>query len=429
MNCEDDNIMKTKALSMSQKEILNFEQYYENTSVNNIVGVAHLGLSFDYEEINNALNELIRKNDSHRLRITIENGEYKQYLNKYQKQNFSYIDFYKDKINYETWLYEETNLNTFAYDDDLFKFVILKFPEGGLGLFSLQHHVIADGWSMTLFMDFLTKQLTKEIVCDLPNSSYIETIENELKYTNSKRFQKDERFWSGKLRELNNNTPLKKTKLDNGSSRRNSFKLSNLETKRVDYFCKYNEASISNLFSCIMLIIIYKKSLYNINSVGLLIHNRHSNSEKYTTGNYTKALPVIVKTDKELSIREYLDRVKVETFNILKHRKYPYNNIFRDNSNGNGLLDCLISYHNTQYNSAFLKNGFSEKWINTDTLHTPLRINISNRSSEEGYIIDYDYQNSILNESEIYTLHQNILRVLFIMLTDSEQKIDEIDLI
>ncbi|MGS0652792.1 condensation domain-containing protein, partial [Staphylococcus arlettae] len=75
-----------------------------------------------------------------------------------------------------------------------------------------------------------------------------------------------------------------------------------------------------------------------------------------------------------------------------KHRKYPYDYIVEDSGNKKGLLDCFVSFQNTQYNAEFIEDGFSDEWLDSGTNNAPLSLNISNRSSKNGLDIDYDYQ-------------------------------------
>lgn len=56
--------METKLLSYAQNEILQIEQYYESTSINNIVGIMHMRNGLEYDEINVAFNALVQSHDS-----------------------------------------------------------------------------------------------------------------------------------------------------------------------------------------------------------------------------------------------------------------------------------------------------------------------------------------------------------------------------
>lgn len=110
------------------------------------------------------------------------------------------------------------------------------------------------------------------------------------------------------------------------------MKLSEAETKRIFQYCEAHGVSISNLFSAIMQIIKHKNTLSTTNSVGLLIHNRNTKKEKSSTGIFSRVLPMIVDTDPEQTVQDYLEKF-VESLNLLKHRKYPYDYIVENSGN------------------------------------------------------------------------------------------------
>ena len=151
---------------------------------------------------------------------------------------------------------------------------------------------------MTLAVNFLIRKLAGKNTEEDARASYLDTIATETKYEQSPRFNKDKQFWLEKLENFENNTLFEKTTLDSAVGKRRSFSLSNADTKRIKDFCENNQISISNLYSSVMLILKYKQTLSQTNSVGLLIHNRDSKKEKISTGVYSRVLPMIVEVDK-----------------------------------------------------------------------------------------------------------------------------------
>ncbi|PTK57799.1 condensation domain-containing protein, partial [Staphylococcus haemolyticus] len=138
-------------------------------------------------------------------------------------------------------------------------------------------------------------------------------------YETSKRFTKDKEFWLAKLENFEDNILFEKTTLDRAVGKRISIHLLDKATDNIKRFCEENEVSISNLFSAIMHVIKQKKTLSKTNSVGLLIHNRNNRKEKTSTGIFSRVLPMIVEMDKNLSIKSYLNKIKLESLNVLKH--------------------------------------------------------------------------------------------------------------
>ncbi|AID03039.1 hypothetical protein BE24_13045 [Staphylococcus xylosus] len=122
----------TKLLSYAQKEILQIEQFYENTSINNIAGIVHMNNGLGYDEVNEAFNKIIEQHDTLRIRVTREEGEYKQYLVDYEHQNFEFIDFYQDEVGYDKWVRESATMNIFNLDEPLYRVIIAKAPQGTL---------------------------------------------------------------------------------------------------------------------------------------------------------------------------------------------------------------------------------------------------------------------------------------------------------
>ncbi|PTJ83802.1 hypothetical protein BU055_06945 [Staphylococcus succinus] len=422
-------MIKTKLLSYAQKEILQIEQFYENTSINNIAGVVHVENGLGYEKINESFNKVIEQHDTLRIRITKEDGDYKQYLVDYEHQDFEFVDFYQDEVGYEKWVKETASMNIFALDEDLYRVIIAKCPDGHLGIFLLQHHLISDAWGVTIIVDNLVKKLVDKEDEETESATYFEAIASENDYETSKRFTKDKEFWLEKLENFEDNILFEKTTLDSAVGKRISIHLLDKDTDNIKRFCEENEVSISNLFSAIMHVIKHKKTLSKTNSVGLLIHNRNNRKEKTSTGIFSRVLPMIVEMDKNLSIKSYLNKIKLESLNVLKHRKYPYDYIVENSGNKKGLVDCFVSFQNAQYDSEFMNDGFTDEWLDNGTNNAPLSVNISNRSSKNGLDIDYDYQIDVLDEAGVYQLHETILNVLNSMIEDPERKIKDIEIV
>ena len=49
-----------KDLSYAQKDLVDLEQYYEGTSMNNIGGMLYVGKEITYEKVNKALNTILK---------------------------------------------------------------------------------------------------------------------------------------------------------------------------------------------------------------------------------------------------------------------------------------------------------------------------------------------------------------------------------
>ncbi|CCI59697.1 putative non-ribosomal siderophore peptide synthetase component [Staphylococcus equorum subsp. equorum Mu2] len=421
--------METINLSDAQTEIIQLQEYYENNSINNISVIIYIKPGIKIEEIEKALNNLIKTHETYRIKLKKVKSEYKQYISEHKDKKFDFVDFKNNQVGYTKWINEQARKNLFSTDSDLFDFKIVKLPTGKIGIFLMEHHVISDAWSITVAANTISKYLN-----DGPNSKEIEStyfdyIEEEIEYKNTKRFEKDKSFWLKKTENLEDNELFEKNSDNNGQSNRKSYSLSDIETHRIHEFCEKNNISINNLFSAIMIIIKYKKTASKKISVGSIMHNRNKKAEKGVTGVFSRALPIIIDVSSDYSISDLLTQTKYETFNILKHRKYPYRNIVEDSGGQKGLLDCLISYQNTQYSHEVLKNVYSDEWIENGSNNAPLTVNISNRNRKNTLTVDYDYQTAIVNEKEIIDLHNIILKIMDEAIENPNTKIKNIEIL
>ncbi|MGO3273023.1 MAG: amino acid adenylation domain-containing protein [Staphylococcus equorum] len=421
--------METINLSDAQTEIIQLQEYYENNSINNISVIIYIKPGIKIEEIEKALNNLIKTHETYRIKLKKVKSEYKQYISEHKDKKFDFVDFKNNQVGYTKWINEQARKNLFSTDSDLFDFKIVKLPTGKIGIFLMEHHVISDAWSITVAANTISKYLN-----DGPNSKEIEStyfdyIEEEIEYKNTKRFEKDKSFWLKKTENLEDNELFEKNSDNNAHSNRKSYSLSDIETHRIHEFCEKNNISINNLFSAMMIIIKYKKTASKKISVGSIMHNRNKKAEKGVTGVFSRALPIIIDVSSDYSISDLLTQTKYETFNILKHRKYPYRNIVEDSCGQKGLLDCLISYQNTQYSHEVLKNVYSDEWIENGSNNAPLTVNISNRNRKNTLTVDYDYQTAIVNEKEIIDLHNIILKIMDKAIENPNTKIKNIEIL
>ncbi len=246
-------------LSEAQREIIQLEEYYENTSINNIAAIVTIKDNVKIEEIDKSLNNLIKRHESYRIKVRKLNSEYKQYIDEYKRKDFEYIDFYNNKKGYDEWITTQIKSNIFALNSELFKFVILTQPSGDIGILLLQHHFISDGWSMTIAGNKLCESLIygkKEANFEY---TYLDHVEEEINYKNSSRFEKDKQFWLKKVENLENNELFENKRTNSAQGHRLNYRLSDIYTHKIMDFCKSNQLSISNLFSAAMLILKYKK--------------------------------------------------------------------------------------------------------------------------------------------------------------------------
>lgn len=415
--------MKTFQLSDAQVESLNKELMHVNTSINNIAGIITISNDIPFSDIVTGINHVMAQHDVYMYRLTQVGSEYRQYIDEFKEQEFEYIDFTNDPQSYDYWVDKQVRKNIFRMDQPLYEFTILTLPEGQTAIFTLHHHMISDAWSTTLSGNALFEYFLYGEHKTNSSHGYLKSIENEIAYKNSNKFNKDKRFWSKKVEDFKFAPLFEKHSNSNAVADRVSFHLSETTTQSIYTFCENNEISLNNLFSSAMMLLKYIRTGSPQVSTGILIHNRNKQFEKTTIGDYARVLPIIMEIDPQDALLTHLRTVKNEAFKVLKHRKYPFNSLRKDTKSTQPLFDCTVSFQKNQYNPTLIQKGFTDKWLSSYAHHIPIGLNVSNRNSQNDIAIDYNYQVDYLTEEDVVAVHQDIMNIIGEITNSPNQRI------
>ncbi len=322
------------------------------------------------------------------------------------------------------------------FDSDLFYFALIKLP-GETALFFKTHHLITDGWAMTIIMDktleyYLALKNKQKLIIN--TSPYLEYIKAEQKYFTSERFNKDQAFWNNQIQSIPEFVYLK-NKPANCSTKmkRNGYYISTLLSSKINHFCNEQKISIFILFTSAF--IIYIHYIYSKRDValGTALLNRTNNNEKMTIGLFINVVPFRVLTNPLFDYISFIQYLNGNWRNVLKSQKYPhdfviekYREVQRTISD---IYDVTISYHNAIFKQKDNFKDFKSQWHSPGYQINSLNIHISNRDESENYLINYDYLIDVFSESEITQLNNHFLKIIENALNEPLKKINEIELL
>ena len=124
-------------LTNPQKSIYLTEQYFQNTTINNICGSVLIKENVDLKLLNTAINYFIQNNDSFKLRFKLDDTKLVQYFTKDEFYNFEVINIKKES-QIETFAKKEVNTKFDLLGSRLFNFKLFKLPSG-FGGFIINH--------------------------------------------------------------------------------------------------------------------------------------------------------------------------------------------------------------------------------------------------------------------------------------------------
>ncbi len=164
------------------------------TNKNFIWGHLKINQKVDFNRLKKAINYCFKKNDSTRIKLCLEDDKLLQYFEDYEEQSLEIVDVntendVKDLEN------EIINRPFEMFNSYLFQIAIYRYENGFGGVILKLNHVIADGYTMGLLLyevlGYYSKTQNKII-----SFSYLDYINSEENYPNSKRYEQDKEYWN-----------------------------------------------------------------------------------------------------------------------------------------------------------------------------------------------------------------------------------------
>lgn len=407
-------------LTNSQKSIWLTQQFYENSTINNIAGDLRLDVSCDFQKLEQALNMVIKNNDAYRLRMTITNEGVKQYIEEYKYEQIPVVEV-KDVHELEKVEEEFVKEPFSVIEKNLYNIKLAKLPDNkGVILLNL-HHLVSDAWTMILFLNEVYKyyiQLIdeKEAKEFEKNPSYIEFIKDQNEYLNDNSFEKDKEFWENKFNILPDLISFKSDINTGIVSKRKEFIIDTDTMKRVNEVCTNNKISAYVLLLSVFSI--YFRNIFNSNcyTIGNPVLNRSNFRQKHTAGMFVSIQPFVVNVDDNDTFIEHAKKIAKEQLTMYRHLRYPYDEIYKfvkkkHNSNSK-LFDIVFSYQNAKIERIDSDFPIKSNWFQNYNQVESLMIHIRDLENSGTLSIYYDYLIDCLTEEEIEEMHKRIIAIL-----------------
>ena len=425
-------------LTYPQKNIWITEEFFKGTSVNNICASATIFENMNEQLLKQAINNVVKQNDSFRLHFILEGNSVKQYVSEYRSFKIE-TEYITNKKQLDKIEKEESSYIFNVFDSDLFKFKIVFLKNTFTYIILTVNHLISDSWSMGLTIQEILKNynnLYNKKESDSKNPSYIDYINSEIKYKSSKRFENDKQYWDKLFETIPEQATIpssvKSFKDISYKAERFSFELEKNVIDNITAYCKENNFSIFNFFMTIFSIYVNRVSNIDDFVIGTPILNRTTIKDKHTIGLFINTIPVRVKN---LKNHAFTDLVKISSKNmigILKHQKYSYSSILEDirkkNSNVPSLYNILISYQITKAFDKKLGN-YETSWIFNNTNANDISIHIYDINDTGKLILNYDYLIDKYNEKDMIAINNRIINIINQVLKDPNISYENIEVV
>ncbi len=409
-------------LTNPQKSIWETEQFYKGMSIENITGCAIISQKVNFDSLKEAINLLVKKNESFRLKFILKDGIVKQYVDFYKEFDIEtvLVSSDNDVKNLERQMCD-TPFETL--ENFLFNFKMFKFKDGHGGFILNIHHLISDAWTMGLVVneviDFYNSIINNIEISNELNPSYIEYIESENEYLNSNKFEKDKLFWNEMFSTIPEIATIPTFVSDNKISRnskRKQFTIPKETISLINDFCKKNKASIFNFFMGVFSLYLSRVSGLNEFVIGTPILNRSNFKEKQTTGMFISTIPFKISIDNDKTFENFITNISRNFLQIYRHQKYPYQYLLEDLRKTDNTIPSLykfaVSYQNARNNKQSSSIPYETRWVSNSNIADDINIHLYDINDTGNVTVAYDYLADKYSIDDICYLHTRILHII-----------------
>lgn len=406
-------------LTHPQKRIWYIDKINTNSPLHNLGGCLNIYEEIDVEVMKKTLNLIIKNNEGLRLRISQKENEPVQYVEDFENERIDFLDFsnYENpEKEHDTWSNQVFKKHFNLEDSKLYYFAIYKISEKEYGILLNIHHIISDGWSITLIQkqicDRYTKLINKEET-NIVNYSYLDSIKDEEEYLNSERFIKNKNFWKSKFSEVPEEFLYKTSNSLEG--KRQCFNIDEELSDKIKKFTDDKKCSLNTFFIAILFVYINKVTYKNDLVIGTPVFNRTNKEQKNMIGMFTSTVPFRFKLDTGLKSEDLIKLVNKELKLCFLNQKYPYDLLIKDLELGSKGYDSLfkmcVNYYNSKYDNHINDIDVEVKEYYCANQSYSLQLTVK-EWEESNITLNFDYKTLEYSDNEIKTMYEAMINVI-----------------
>ncbi|WP_426334115.1 amino acid adenylation domain-containing protein [Paenibacillus silvae] len=429
-------------LTEHQQRIWYMEMLYPNSDVWMITAKISIPEPLDFTLLERSINLILEQRQLLRTRIVLDQGENKQYIPPYEFRKIPRIDSFSLRDN-ETWTDYVDKHPIHLHSEHLIQFYAYE-GEGEYGYIVQAHHIICDGLSFIQLINEITAIYHAQLqpgrsdrTCSSPPfDDYTSYLESERQYLVSRRYAKDQIFWKEKFRTMPEWTELKPHNplLTNTAANRKIRYMDHSMYVRLQEFCHLNNVSIFTFFLSTLAILLHKITHCTDLVVGTNYANRTSRTDKETIGMFATTVPVRIGIDPDQTALESIQMISNEQKEVLRHQKYPYNQIIRELRDSLSLTELKrlfgisLVYRPERFEKLLGHEiQFENKFNGHET--NDLLINIIEKVNQHQIVFQFEYRTQLFTEPEANQLFDRFLYMAETILKDADQNVHQINLV
>ena len=424
--------LRANELTQSQTLLWTGQMLHPESPMYNMVMTFDLLGSIDIAAFKAAFQALVSGSDVMRTIILAEGHAPQQIVKDTLVHDLEYIDLSNEneaEAIFKAWLKTRSEQN-FDLSKTLFDSALIQFSEKHFIWYFNQHHLLTDGWSLTVLYKEMANLYRLALEEDLSNTSKMLPFQSYLDFEKAIQVQakkeKIANYWQNKLENLPKPPRLygKLGKKDSSQAKRvlvnlgleRTEALRNL-TKEKDLRAFTQDMSLFNVFATVLFAYLYRISGQEELLVGAPSHNRPSTNFKNTLGVFIEIFPMQTAVGEDDTFMDLFRKVRTEASDFLRNAQSAYSSPALS-----GSFNVLLNYISGSFGD-FNGIPMQSEWIlpgHTDPAHH-LRLQVHDFDLTGEIKLHFDMNTSVFGESLCQNAPQHFLRLLDAFIEDRNQ--------
>lgn len=431
-------IKKKYPLTSVQRDIYYEQILYPNSSIYNIGAKIKIQGQLNIALFIQAYSKLIHQHDAYRIQIVIKNNEPYQIFTNSDHYELIIKDFSNEaNANKFALKYIERQFSlpfSFKKDKLLHRFELIKADENLHYLFSVYHHIITDGWGTSLMFQRLVNNYNElseygKVKSEYPYS-YKNFIQDDKEYQDSESIQKDLVYWEERFKILPDNL-FTNSKENKFISDRKEFFIERKDYNSLENLAKQFKCSTFHIILGILFTYFSRFYQNNDISIGIPVLNRGKAVFKKTVGLFMGLSPLRIGIDFENSFEELVVKIKQQLRVDYRHQRLPLGKLVQEKNlytQKDKLFNITLSYEKQNYSNHFLNTKTTVIPLSHKSEKVALAIYIREFDENTDVKIDFDYNLSFFDKTNIGSVTNGFSVILNQILIDSSIKIKDLDI-
>lgn len=396
--------------------------------------------AIDFELLSMAINIYIHENEGLRIKLVLDSqdGIAKQCFIEHTDRKWEHLGFSdSDEAEFEEWKGAQARRNFDLYEDALYDFHLIQFPDGKQGFSMRMHHICSDGFTCISLANRVD-ELYRGIAQGRPPvkgeaAPYREFVTYEQSYLTSPDFVHDKEFWlSENLHELEGyRLAPKRSYADSEGYDSVRYEIPQALLHAMTQWHRDSGLSLFVQFFTALALYVHRVSSLDSFAISLFGHNRTRRDMKTTAGMFVGTYPLRIDILENIPFLELAENISGKLKTIIKaHGKFPFDELVR----------LTREKHQTEINhlinisiiELYYREGghYLMELVHQENIQNQLSVFIERyENPEHPSSIRFTFDTRIYRKSDIQNLFGGICSILEKFFLDPSMKVGTLPLI